>query len=41
MFIDMGNKVNTDMDKILKMDDNNKNLETWEPWFLCMLALAK
>lgn len=39
MFIVMD--IDTDMDKILKMDENNINLETWKPCFLCMLALGK
>lgn len=39
MFIDMD--IATDMDKILKIDENNVNLGTWKPWFLCTLALGK
>jgi hypothetical protein len=33
--------IDVDMDKKLKMDENNINLETWKHWLLCMLALGK
>jgi len=39
MFIDKD--IETYMDTILKMDENNINLGTWKPWILYMLAVGK